>query len=76
MPFVPGVPDGYLFPVSRPSHLERAETALFEYLHPVVFYRDLDIGGPGPIPEDGFGIFFPHDNNVEGLGSPEVADGH
>lgn len=76
MPFVPGIPYGYLFPITGPSHLEHTEAALLKYLHAIVFYRGLYIGCAGPIPQNGFGIFFPHDDDIQGLSSPEVAYGH
>jgi hypothetical protein len=74
--FVPGIPDRDLFPIAGPGHLEHAEAALFKYLHAVIFYRYLYIGRAGPVSQNGFGILFPHDDDVKGLRGPEVADSH
>ena len=74
--FVPAVPNGDLLPISGPIHLEMAECATLENLHPVGFYSDLGVGSPGPCTQLLFCIFFSYDHDVKGLCGPEIAYGH
>ena len=76
MAFVPGIPDGDIFISMFPLHLEKTETALFEYAHAIGFYRYLGIGSPGPFFQHLFCVFFSYDYHVQGFTGPEVADGH
>ena len=76
MTLVPGVPDGHVFISVGPGHLEHAEAALLEHLHPVAFDRYLAVAGLGPSLEQVFSVFLPHDHEIQGLAGPEIAYGH
>ena len=73
---VPGIPDHDVAPVMRPGHSEKVETAIFEYLHTVVFYGDLHVGTARPFAQVALRVTVAHDHYVQGLSSPKIADGH
>lgn len=61
---VPGIPDYHIGPVVCPGHVEKIEAAIFEDLHTVVFYGDLDIGSSRPISQIAFRVAISHDHYV------------
>ena len=73
---VPGIPDRDIGPIVCPGHGKKVEAAIFENLHAVVFDSDLRVGATCPVSQVAFCIAISHDHYVQGLGGPEVADGH
>ncbi len=76
VPFVPGIPDRHIVPIMRPGHGKHVQAAIFEDLHAIVFDGDLRIGTTCPFAQVAFRIAISHDHYVQGLGGPEVANGH
>ena len=63
-------------PVVLPGHGEQIEAAVFKDLHLVLLDGYLGIGTAGPGPQQLLCITVAHDHYVQGLGGPEIADGH
>ena len=76
MAFVPAVPDGDVFPIVLPLHVEKAVAPLFKDLHAIAFYYDLARSVLSPLFQEFFCIVVPHDHDVKGLTAPEIAYGH
>lgn len=74
--FVPDIPDGDLFPVTCPLHLEKAQATLLEYPHAIGIDTYLGIGRLGPRLELLFRVFISYDHDIKGFSSPEIAYGH
>ena len=76
MATLPTVPYGDIMPIVPPLQLEQVETTIFKDLHATVFHSDLHIGSTRPIPQHLGGIGSPHDDDVQGLATTILGNGH